>query len=133
MKLKTRSLVYRDSLKRHRTPSRNSSGKSDPPLCPVQPKWSANLIALWQLCHYVPPGLCQNWDQAAGSQDSGKYFSAGSPQPLQVGHLAEWLLKLPSKGSSLEAFAAVAICIIALPLQCLFFFSSKINLHIKLI
>lgn len=40
--------------------------------------------------------------------------------------------QLPSKGSPLEAFAAVSICIIALLLQYLFFSKNK-SMHVKLI
>lgn len=70
---------------RHRTPSRNSSGKSDPPLRPPQPKWPANLIALRELRHNIPPGCCQDWHPAASSQCCLQYFSAGSPQPFHAG------------------------------------------------
>lgn len=47
--------------------------------------------------------------------------------------LSRGRLQLPSKGSPLEAFAAVSICIIALLLQCLFFFFQNKSMHIKLI
>ena len=70
---------------------------------------------------------------AGGWQSCSRCFSAGRPQPFQAGHLAVWWLQLPSKGSSLEAFAAVAICIIALPLLCVCVCALSQSVHMKLI